>query len=111
MLGSAELVKGRAVKIREERERMKESEYYKKSNIYSKIKLVQELAFYDKVKNNEQAKALADFLEYLFLIQDEELKEKYKENIGGVSNMSIDEIRKIYYEQKGIEEGIEQGKK
>lgn len=82
-------------------------------NIYnSKIKLVQELAFYDKVKNNEQAKALADFLEYLFLIQDEELKEKYKEykeNIGGVSNMSIDEIRKIYYEQKGREEGIEEG--
>lgn len=24
------------------------------------------LAFYDKVKNQEQAKALADFLEYLF---------------------------------------------
>ncbi|MGL6106661.1 Rpn family recombination-promoting nuclease/putative transposase [Romboutsia sp.] len=76
-------------------------------NIYnSKIKLMEELVHYDKVKNNEQIKALADFLEYLFLIQDEELKVKYreyKENIGGVSNLSIDEIRKIYYEQKGIE--------
>lgn len=84
-------------------------------NIYnSKIKLIKELAFYDKVKNQEQAKALADFLEYLFLIQDEKLKDKYKEykeNIGGVSNMSIDEIRKIYYEQKGREEGREEGEK
>ncbi|MGL5751414.1 MAG: Rpn family recombination-promoting nuclease/putative transposase [Paraclostridium sp.] len=78
-------------------------------NIYnSKIKLVEELAHYDKIKNNEQAKALADFLEYLFLIQDEELKGKYieyKENIGGMSNMSIDEIRKMYYENEGIEKG------
>ena len=29
---------------------------------------------YDKIKNQEQVKALADFLEYLFLIQDKELE-------------------------------------
>ena len=40
-------------------------------DIYNaKIQLAEELLEYDKVKNDEQVKALADFLEYLFLIQD-----------------------------------------
>ncbi|MGL5084684.1 MAG: hypothetical protein ACRC68_03045, partial [Clostridium sp.] len=43
-----------------------------------KIKLAKELAHYDKVKDNEQIKALVDFLEYLFLIQDPELEKKYE---------------------------------
>jgi hypothetical protein len=34
---------------------------------------------YDKVKSNEQIKALADFLEYLFLIQNPELEKRYEE--------------------------------
>ncbi|NRY60060.1 hypothetical protein [Clostridium beijerinckii] len=44
----------------------------------TKIKLAEELVKYDKVKNNEQIKALVDFLEYLFLIQDEELEDNMK---------------------------------
>lgn len=32
---------------------------------------------YNKVKNDEQVKALVDFLEYLFLIQSSELEERY----------------------------------
>lgn len=36
----------------------------------AKIKLAEELKSYDKVKNNEQVKALVDFLEHLFLIQN-----------------------------------------
>ncbi|MEG2458181.1 MAG: Rpn family recombination-promoting nuclease/putative transposase, partial [Bacilli bacterium] len=78
-------------------------------NIYeAKIKLAEELADYDKVKNNEQIKALVDFLEYLFLIQDEELEnkyEKYKREKGGVLKMTIEEIRKLHYKQEGKEEG------
>ena len=80
----------------------------------AKIELAKELKNYDKVKNNEQVKALVDFLEYLFLIEDPALENKYEEFKklqGGVFNMSVDEIRKIHYTQKGIEQGIEQGKK
>lgn len=80
----------------------------------AKIELAKELKNYDKVKNNEQVKALVDFLEYLFLIEDPTLEDKYEEFKklqGGVFNMSVDEIRKIHYTQKGIEQGIEQGKK
>ena len=66
---------------------------------------------YDKVKNNEQIKALVDFLEYLFLIQNPELEKKYedykKEN-GGVFKMSIDEIRKLHYKEEGREEEREE---
>ena len=51
-------------------------------NIYeAKIKLAEELKNYDKVKNNEQIEALVDFLEYLFLIQNSELENKYKDYI------------------------------
>ena len=80
----------------------------------AKIKLAEELKDYDKVKNNELIKALVDFLEYLFLINDEELDEKYNEYkriSGGVYKMTIEEIRKKYYTQKGREEGIEEGRK
>lgn len=80
----------------------------------AKIELAKELKNYDKVRNNEQVKALVDFLEYLFLIEDPALENKYEEFKklqGGVFNMSVDEIRKIHYTQKGIEQGIEQGKK
>ncbi|WP_040327645.1 Rpn family recombination-promoting nuclease/putative transposase [Clostridium ihumii] len=79
----------------------------------AKINLAEELKDYDKVKNNEQIKALVDFLEYLFLINDEELDEKYNEYkriSGGVYKMTIEEIRKKYYTQKGREEGIEKGR-
>lgn len=80
-------------------------------NIKMNQKLSQQLYIHTK-EIVEKIKALADFLEYLFLIQDKKLQGKYKEykeNIGGASNMSIDEIRKMYYQQKGIEQGIEQG--
>lgn len=47
-------------------------------DIYNtKIELAEELIKYDKVKNQEQVKALADFLEYLFLIRDKELEQEY----------------------------------
>lgn len=73
-------------------------------NIYkAKISLSEELVNYDKVKNNEQIKALVDFLEYLFLIQNPELEKKYdeyKKARGGAFKMTIDEIRKLYYQQK-----------
>lgn len=75
----------------------------------SKIELAEELIKYDKVKNIEQVKALADFLEYLFLIQDKELENKYEEykrERGGAVRMTVDQIRQKYYEQKGIEEGV-----
>ena len=48
-----------------------------------------------------------DFLEYLFLIEDKALEMKYEEyrrNKGGRFKMTIDEIRKMHYEQKGKEE-------
>ncbi|MGL5086568.1 MAG: hypothetical protein ACRC68_12760, partial [Clostridium sp.] len=54
----------------------------------AKIKLAKELAHYDKVKDNEQIKALVDFLEYLFLIQDPELEKKY-ENLEMILSMNI----------------------
>ena len=77
----------------------------------AKIKLAEELKNYDKVKNIDQVKALVDFLEYLFLIKDPELEEKYeeykKEN-GGAFKLSIDEIRKLHYKEEGkIEMAIE----
>lgn len=53
-----------------------------------------------------------DFLEYLFLIEDPELERKYEEyrnSVGGVLKMTIEEIRKTHYERKGEERGIEKG--
>lgn len=79
----------------------------------SKIKLAEELKTYDKVKNNEQIKALVDFLEYLFLIQNPELEKKYEEYkkvSGGAFKMSIDEIRRLHYKQEGREEAREEEK-
>ena len=79
----------------------------------AKIELAKELQNYDKVKNEEQIKALVDFLEYLFLIEDPVLENKYeqfKKSQGGVSKMSVDEIRKIYYTQKGMEKGRKEGR-
>ncbi|MCH3964284.1 MAG: DUF4351 domain-containing protein [Clostridium sp.] len=77
-------------------------------DIYSaKIELTKELQKYGGVKDREQIKALVDFLEYLFLIEDPKLENKYEEfkkSQGGVSKMSVDEIRKTYYTQKGREE-------
>lgn len=82
-------------------------------DIYNvKIELAEELIKYDKVKNEEQVKALADFLEYLFLIKDKDLENKYEEykrERGGAVRMTVDQIRQKYYEQKGREEGIEEG--
>ncbi|HBJ2621197.1 TPA: hypothetical protein LA827_000907 [Clostridium botulinum] len=78
----------------------------------AKIQLAEELVEYDKVKNEEQIKALADFLEYLFLIKDKELEKKfeeYKRERGGAVKMTVDQIRQKYYEQKGKEEGLKKG--
>lgn len=78
-----------------------------------KIKLAQELRSYDKVKNNNQIKALVDFLEYLFLIENPELEkkyEKYKKENGGAFKLSIDEIRKLHYKEEGREEEREKAK-
>ena len=78
----------------------------------AKIKLAEELLEYDKVKNEEQIKALADFLEYLFLIKDEELESKYEEykrERGGAIKMTVDQIREKYYTLKGKEEGKIEG--
>ena len=50
---------------------------------------------------------MADFLEYLFLIQDKELEnkyEEYKKERGGAVRMTVDQIRQKYYEQKAREE-------
>ena len=88
-------------------------------DIYNaKIQLAEELSEYDKVKDEEQVKALADFLEYLFLIQDEELESKYEEykrERGGAIKMTVEQIREKYYTQKGEEkgrkEGIKEGRK
>ncbi|GEM_PF-1221711 len=79
--------------------------------IKAKIKLAAELKGYDKIKNNDQIKALVDFLEYLFLIKDPEIEKKYeeykKEN-GGAFKLSIDEIRRLHYKEEGkIEMAIE----
>ena len=78
----------------------------------AKIKLAEELLNYDKVINNDQIKALVDFLEYLFLIQNSELEKRYdeyKKANGGVLKMSIDEIRKLHYKEEGREEGRGEG--
>ena len=82
-------------------------------DIYNaKIQLAEELIEYDKIKNQEQVKALADFLEYLFLIQNKELDDKYKEykrERGGAIKMTVDQIREKYYTLKGKEEGKIEG--
>lgn len=82
-------------------------------DIYNaKIQLAEELIEYDKIKNQEQVKALADFLEYLFLIQDEELDNKYKEykrERGGAIKMTVDQIREKYYSLKAKEDGKIEG--
>ena len=87
----------------------------KDEDIYNaKIKLAQELTNYDKVKNNDQIKALVDFLEYLFLIQNREFERKYEEyknENGGVLKLSIDEIRRLHYTEVGREEEREKRKK
>ena len=78
----------------------------------AKILLADELSTYTNVKNNEQIKALVDFLEYLFLIQDPEIEQKYetyKKEKGGALRMTIDQIRKQYYEQQGLEQGLQKG--
>lgn len=79
-------------------------------DIYNtKIELAEELIKYDKVKNQEQVKALTDFLEYLFLIRDKELEqeyEEYKKLRGGAVRMTVDQVREKYIEQKGIEKGL-----
>ena len=81
-------------------------------DIYNaKIEMAEELIKYDKVKNEEQIKALADFLEYLFLIQDKELEnkyEEYKKERRGAVRMTVDQIRQKYYEQKGREKEREE---
>ncbi|MBU3138149.1 Rpn family recombination-promoting nuclease/putative transposase [Clostridium gasigenes] len=86
----------------------------KDEDIYiAKVKLAEELAYYDKVKDNEQIKALVDFLEYLFLIQDPKLEKKYEEykrEKGGALKMTIEEIRKVHYKREGKEEGREEGR-
>jgi predicted transposase/invertase (TIGR01784 family) len=87
-------------------------------NIYNaKVKLLKEIAKNDKVKTYDHQKALLDFLEYLFIIQDEEICDKYdevKKSVKGVEKMSIDEIRKIHYMEEGrlngMEVGLTQGK-
>jgi len=80
----------------------------KDEDVYeAKIKLAEELLNYDKVKNSDQIKALVDFLEYLFLIQNPELEKKYEEYKsvnGGVLRLSIDEIRKLHYTEEGREQ-------
>ena len=83
-------------------------------DIYNaKIELAEELIEYDKVKNQEQVKALADFLEYLFLIQDENLENKFKEykkERGGAVKMTVDQIREKYYSLKAKEDGKIEGR-
>lgn len=79
----------------------------------AKVELFNELVNFDKVKTIDQRKALTYFLEYLFLIQDKKLSEKFKEiknNTKGVAPMTIDEIREKYLKKEGREEGIERGK-
>ena len=73
----------------------------------AKVELFNELVNYNKVKTIDQRKALVYFLEYLFLIQDDSLSERFKEikdSTGGIMKMSIDEIREKYLEEKGSEE-------
>ena len=80
----------------------------------AKIKIAEELKSYDKVKNNEQIRALVDFLEYLFLIQNQELEEKYqnyKREKGGALKMTVEQIRRLHYKQEGREEERERAEK
>lgn len=73
----------------------------------AKVELFNELVNYNKVKTMDQRKALTYFLEYLFLIQDTSLSEKFKEiknNTKGVVPMSIDEIREKYLKEEAKEE-------
>jgi len=84
----------------------------------AKIRLAEELNKNSIVKNSEQAKALVDFLGYLFLFQNQEFEKKfedYKNERGGVFKMTIEEIRRLHYKaegrEEGIEEGVEKGKK
>ena len=83
-------------------------------DIYNaKIQLAEELIEYDKIKNQEQVKALADFLEYLFLIKDENLDNKFKEykkERGGAVKMTVDQIREKYYSLKAKEDGKIEGR-
>lgn len=75
----------------------------------AKIKLANELKNYDKVKNDEQKKALVYLLEYLFLIEDPSLEKKYEEfkkSVGGVLNMTVDEIREKHLRRKEREEVV-----
>ena len=92
---------------------MRVSSNQKDIDIYNaKIKLAEELLEYDKVKNEEQIKALADFLEYLFFIKDEEREHKYEEykrERGGAIKMTVDQIREKYYTLKAKEEGKIEG--
>ncbi|MGL5244191.1 MAG: Rpn family recombination-promoting nuclease/putative transposase, partial [Sarcina sp.] len=79
----------------------------------SKVELFNELVNYNKVKTMDQRKALTYFLEYLFLIQNDDLSEKFKEfkdNVGGVRKMTIDEIREKYLKEEGREEGKVEGR-
>ncbi|HAX72437.1 MAG TPA: hypothetical protein DCY20_02805 [Firmicutes bacterium] len=78
----------------------------------AKVELFNELVNYNKVKTMEQRKALTYFLEYLFLIQDDNLAEKFKElkdYTGGTIIMSIDEIREKYLKEEGRLEGKTEG--
>jgi len=78
----------------------------------ARIKLSEELLKFDKVKNNDQIKALVDFLGYLFLLQTPEFEKKYEEyknEHGGVLKLSIDEIRRLHYKEEGREEGEKKG--
>lgn len=75
-----------------------------KDILEAKISLAEELSEYNKVKNEEQIKALVWFLEYLFLIQDDEFQRKYEEfknEKGGAIYMTVDQIRERYCEEKG----------
>ena len=81
--------------------------------IKAKIKLAAELRGYDKVKNNNQIKALVDFLEYLFLIENPDIEkeyEEYKKENGGAFKLTIDEIRKSHYKEEEREKGKEERK-
>lgn len=76
---------------------------YDEDILRAKIALADELSAYHKVKTTEQIKALVDFLEYLFLIQNPEIEKQYEDYTfqkGGAFKLTIDEIRRIYYEEK-----------
>ena len=75
----------------------------------AKLELAKRLNDNAKVKTDEQIKALMEFLEYLFLINNKELDNKFKEyknSLGGVKSMTVEEIVKTRCEEKGVEKGI-----